>query len=98
MDGASLLFAPDLIRLEVLAAITRCDRTGEAGVDETTAQCGAWLRHLRVGTVLVQREWDKRSGGSWGPRPRIARARPGLQPGNLGHRCATWSVMPARVS
>jgi predicted nucleic acid-binding protein len=30
MDGASPLFAPDLIRLEVLAAITRCVRTGEA--------------------------------------------------------------------
>jgi predicted nucleic acid-binding protein len=58
MDGASPLFAPDLIRLEVLAAITRCVRTGEAGPEETTARCGDWLRHLRVGAITLVPEGD----------------------------------------
>jgi predicted nucleic acid-binding protein len=57
-DGARLLFAPDLIRLEVLAAITRRVRTGEAGPDETTARCPAWLRHLQAGAGTLLPEGD----------------------------------------
>jgi predicted nucleic acid-binding protein len=39
LDGPSQLFAPDLIRLEVLGSITRCVQTGKADVDETRKRC-----------------------------------------------------------
>jgi predicted nucleic acid-binding protein len=53
MDGPSRLFAPELIRLEVLASITRCVRTGEADREETRKRCGDWFRHLHAGAVTV---------------------------------------------
>jgi predicted nucleic acid-binding protein len=53
MAGPTRLFAPDLIRLEVLGSITRCVRTGEAGPDETRKRCGNWFRHLGAGAVSL---------------------------------------------
>jgi predicted nucleic acid-binding protein len=58
MDGPNRLFAPDLIRLEVLGSITRCVRTGEAGLDETRKRCGDWFRHLGAGAVTLIPEAD----------------------------------------
>ena len=58
LDGPSQLFAPDLIRLEVLATITRRVRTGEAGPDETTVRCDDWFRHLGEGLVSLIPEGD----------------------------------------
>lgn len=58
MDGANLLFAPDLIRLEVLAAITRRVRNGEATAEVSMTRCDNWLRHLRAGAVKVLPEQD----------------------------------------
>ena len=58
MDGPNRLFAPDLIRLEVLGSITRCVRTGEAGPDETRKRCGDWFRHLGAGAVSLIPEAD----------------------------------------
>lgn len=58
MDGPELLFAPDLIRLEVLAAITRRVRTGEATAEAAMTQCQSWRRHLRAGAVTMLPEQD----------------------------------------
>ncbi len=58
MDSPGRLFAPDLIRLEVLAAVTRCVRTGEAGQEETQARCRNWLRHLGIGAITLVPEAD----------------------------------------
>ncbi len=58
MDGPSRLFALDLIRLEVLGSITRCVRTGEAGVEETRKRCADWFRHLGAGVVSLVPEGD----------------------------------------
>lgn len=58
MDGTSPLFAPDLIRLEVLAAITRRVCTGEATAEVTMTRCNNWLRHLRAGAVTVLPEHE----------------------------------------
>ena len=58
MDSPSRLIAPDLIRVEVLAAITRRHRTGEATPDETTSRCRNWLRHLHAGAVTLLPEGD----------------------------------------
>jgi len=57
-SGPSRLFAPDLIRLEVLAALTRRVRNGEATVEETSSRCADWLRHLRSGTVSLVAEQE----------------------------------------
>src|SRR5262245_28914304 len=46
MTGHNRLTAPELIRLEVLSAITRCVRNGEATASESRAQCQRWLRNL----------------------------------------------------
>jgi predicted nucleic acid-binding protein len=51
--AGSPLVAPELIRMEVLAAITRRVRTGEATVTETEKRCGDWRRHLRDGAVTL---------------------------------------------
>jgi predicted nucleic acid-binding protein len=53
MKDRGRLVAPDLIRLEVLAAITRCVRTGEAPMEETKTRCTNWLRHLEAGVVFL---------------------------------------------
>jgi predicted nucleic acid-binding protein len=57
-SGPSLLCAPDLIRLEVLAALTRRVRNGEATAEETISRCVAWRRHLRSGTVSLVAEQE----------------------------------------
>jgi predicted nucleic acid-binding protein len=53
MEGPSSLFAPDLIRLEVLASITRCVRTGAAEREETRKRCRDWEIHLGAGVVSL---------------------------------------------
>jgi predicted nucleic acid-binding protein len=58
MVGPNRLFAPDLIRIEVLDNLTRCVRTGEAGSDETRKRCGDWFRHLGAGVVSLIPEAD----------------------------------------
>jgi predicted nucleic acid-binding protein len=58
MAGPNPLVAPDLIRLEVLSAITRRVRTREATVDETEKRCKDWRRHLHAGAVSLVPEHD----------------------------------------
>lgn len=58
MCGPDLLCAPELIRLEVLAALTRRVRLGEASADETGARCRDWLRHLGAGAVSLVPEHE----------------------------------------
>jgi predicted nucleic acid-binding protein len=53
MAGPHRLFAPDLIRIEVLGSLTRCVRTGEAAVEETRKRCSDWVRHLGAGAVAL---------------------------------------------
>ncbi len=53
MNGHHQLFAPHLIRLEVLTAITRRVRNGEATEAEARSQCSRWHNHLREGTVTL---------------------------------------------
>ena len=57
-SGPSLLCSPDLIRLEVLAALTRRVRNGEATAEETRSRCTDWLRHLRSGTMSLVAEQE----------------------------------------
>jgi predicted nucleic acid-binding protein len=58
MSGPNPLMAPDLIRLEVLSAITRRVRTGEATVKESEKRCEDWRRHLHAGAVSLVPESD----------------------------------------
>ena len=51
--GPNPLFAPELIRLEVLSAITRRVRTNEATVTESQKRCDSWQRHLHAGAISV---------------------------------------------
>ena len=53
MTGPNPLIAPDLIRLEVLSALTRRVRTREATVEETEKRCKDWRRHLHAGAVTL---------------------------------------------
>jgi predicted nucleic acid-binding protein len=53
VTGPDLLFAPVLIRLEVLAAITRATRTGEASAEESRSRCQKWLGYLDDQTVTL---------------------------------------------
>jgi predicted nucleic acid-binding protein len=53
MVGPTPLVAPDLIRLEVLSALTRRVRTREATVTETEKRCQDWRRHLHAGAVTL---------------------------------------------
>ena len=53
LDSPRQLFAPELIRLEVLAAITRRVRKGEATVEESRSRCQDWLRDLHEGAVTL---------------------------------------------
>jgi predicted nucleic acid-binding protein len=62
MGGPSRLYAPDLIRLEVLAAITRRVRKGEATVAETEKRCQDWRRHLHAGAVSLIPEQELLDG------------------------------------
>ena len=56
--GGDQLIAPELIRLEVLSAITRRVRTGEARANEAKAQCERWLTNLTDGAVSLVPEQD----------------------------------------
>lgn len=58
LSGPHLLFAPELIRLEVLAALTRRVRTGEAKPDETRSRCESWLRHAHSGALSLVPEHE----------------------------------------
>lgn len=58
LDGPEQLYAPELIRLEVLAAITRRVRKGESTVEEARSMRHAWLKHLHEGAVWLTPESD----------------------------------------
>jgi predicted nucleic acid-binding protein len=58
LDSPKQLYAPDLIRLEVLAAITRRVRKGESTVKEARSMRHDWLRHLHEGAVWLIPESD----------------------------------------
>ncbi len=47
------LFAPSLIRIEVLSGITRCTRLGTATKDESLARCQKWYEYLQEQVVSV---------------------------------------------
>jgi predicted nucleic acid-binding protein len=51
--GCDRLVAPALIRLEVLAAITRRVRKGLATPSESRERCAKWLGYLEAGTIAV---------------------------------------------
>ncbi len=52
------LIAPELIRLEVLSAITRGVRNNKATASEARAQCERWLNNLTDGAVSLVPEQD----------------------------------------
>ncbi len=58
LTSTNPLVAPELIRLEVLAALTRRIRTGEATVKETEKRCLDWRRHLQAGAISLIPESD----------------------------------------
>lgn len=58
LSGPSQLLAPELIRLEVLAAISRRVRSGESTADEARSRCENWFRHLREDAVSLVPEAD----------------------------------------
>ena len=58
MTGATRLMGPELIRLEVLSALTRRVRNGEATAAEARAQCHRWQANLRDGAVSLVPEVD----------------------------------------
>jgi predicted nucleic acid-binding protein len=51
--GPDLLFAPSVIRLEVLGAITRRARKGQATKSESLDRCSKWLGYLDAGTISL---------------------------------------------
>jgi predicted nucleic acid-binding protein len=53
MVGPEQLYAPELIRLEVLAAFTRRVRREESTVEEARSRRQDWLRHLHEGVVAL---------------------------------------------
>lgn len=53
VSGCDRLVAPALIRLEVLAAITRRVRTGLATPSESRERCAKWLGYLEAGAIAV---------------------------------------------
>ena len=56
--GGNRLIAPELIRLEVLSAITRGARNNKATASEARAQCERWLNNLTDGAVSLVPEQD----------------------------------------
>ena len=52
------LAAPELIRLEVVSAITRRVRVGETSAGDARAQCDRWLNNLTDGAVSLVPEQD----------------------------------------
>jgi predicted nucleic acid-binding protein len=53
LTGPRRVYAPELIRLEVPAAITRRVRNGESTAEEARSRCDDWFRHLRAGAVSL---------------------------------------------
>ncbi|WP_422929684.1 type II toxin-antitoxin system VapC family toxin [Singulisphaera sp. PoT] len=53
LAGPHLLYAPELVRIEVLAALARRVRTGEAKTEETRRRCSIWRRHLDAGAISL---------------------------------------------
>lgn len=58
MTGGDRLAGPELVRLEVLSAITRRVRRGEATATEAKALCQRWLNHLGDGALALIPEND----------------------------------------
>jgi predicted nucleic acid-binding protein len=58
LSGTNKLIAPDLIRVEVAAAITRRVRLGELPEDEAMPICDAWLKALSDGVVTLTAAQD----------------------------------------
>ncbi|HTU22712.1 MAG TPA: type II toxin-antitoxin system VapC family toxin [Gemmataceae bacterium] len=58
LDSPDQLYAPELIRLEVLAAITRRVRKGESTVEEARSMRHDWFKHLHEGAVRLILESD----------------------------------------
>lgn len=56
MAGPDLLFAPSLIRMEVLGAITRRVRQGLASVEDSRDRCRKWLGYLDLGAITLTPE------------------------------------------
>ncbi len=53
MLGPDKLFGPEVIRFEVLGAITRRVRNGKATSAEARAQCDLWLKNLSDGAIRL---------------------------------------------
>jgi predicted nucleic acid-binding protein len=47
------LFAPALIRIEVLSGITRCVRTGTATKEESLVRCQKWYEYLEEQVLTI---------------------------------------------
>lgn len=58
LDSPEHLYAPELIRLEVLAAITRRVRKGESTVEEARSMRHDWFKHLHESAVWLIPESD----------------------------------------
>lgn len=55
-EGTEMLFAPTIIRIEVLSAITRRTRRGEATDGESRDRCRKWLGYLDRGAITLAPE------------------------------------------
>lgn len=58
LSGTEILIAPEIIRIEVLAAITRTIRERGATIEEAELRCRKWLRHLDERVVTLRSEDD----------------------------------------
>ena len=56
ISGPELLFAPAIIRLEVLGAVTRGARMGRAAVEEARDRCRKWFGYLEQGAITLTPE------------------------------------------
>jgi predicted nucleic acid-binding protein len=53
LDGTRKLIAPDLLRIETAAAITRRARMKQLSADDARRICSDWLQTIDQGTVLL---------------------------------------------
>jgi predicted nucleic acid-binding protein len=51
--GDEMLFAPALIRIEVMSGITRCVRLGAANKEESLERCKRWYEYLDENIVAI---------------------------------------------
>lgn len=56
MAGPDLLFAPSLIRIEVLSAMLRRTIQGLATIDESRERCRKWLHYLDIEAISLTPE------------------------------------------